>query len=326
MSEVNLFETFNLHKLDSIAATLDAPKPAEKTENTEDKTTELKKPELARTPDVKNLTDLKLVEEEEEPKKETKKPAEKKAENENEEEEEEIPVERPLKKEKELGELKSRFVSMASHEFRTPLSTIQSSAALIGRYTLTEQQSQREKHTARIKSSVTTLNTILNDFLSLSKIEQGEVILKIGQVQLGNFLRETSDEIEGLLKNGQVIRTIDETNGLVIETDQGILKNILFNLLSNAIKYSGEGVIECKALADPEKLRISVRDHGIGIPESEQKHLFRRFFRAHNATNIEGTGLGLYIVSGYVNLLKGSIDYHSEEGKGSTFTISIPLI
>ncbi|HLF63190.1 MAG TPA: PAS domain-containing sensor histidine kinase [Saprospiraceae bacterium] len=230
-----------------------------------------------------------------------------------------------LEKEKELSELKSRFVSTASHEFRTPLSTIQSSAALIGRYALTEQQEQREKHIARIKSSVSILNTILNDFLSLSKLEQGEVALKPEQIPIREFLNETFDEIEGLLKEGQELRSRDETDGLVIDTDKGVLKNILFNLLSNAIKYSGPGVIGCQTTSSDAHITISVTDQGMGIPLSEQKHLFERFFRAHNATNIQGTGLGLYIVSGYVKLLRGNISFRSEEGKGSTFTIILPF-
>ncbi len=230
-----------------------------------------------------------------------------------------------FEKERELSELKSRFVSTASHEFRTPLSTIQSSAALIGRYPLSEQQEQREKHITRIKSSVNTLNTILNDFLSLSKLEQGEIVLKADTIQVQELLKETFEEIEGLLKDGQELIDIDETDGLVITSDKGVLKNILFNLFSNAIKYSGAGTIECKSQCANGILSISVTDHGMGIPASEQKHLFERFFRAYNATNVQGTGLGLYIVSGYVKLLKGKITFHSTESKGSTFIVTIPF-
>lgn len=229
-----------------------------------------------------------------------------------------------LEKEKELGELKSRFVSTASHEFRTPLSTIQSSAALIGRYPQSEQQEQREKHISRIKSSVNILNTILNDFLSLSKLEQGEVILKREQIEIFDFLNETCQEMEGLLKDRQNIVPFVDGQDFVVTTDKGVLKNILFNLLSNAIKYSGAGEIECKAFRDGDRISISVTDHGMGIPASEQKHLFQRFFRAYNATNIQGTGLGLYIVSQYAQLLKGEITFHSEEGAGSVFTFTLP--
>jgi signal transduction histidine kinase len=229
-----------------------------------------------------------------------------------------------LETEKELSELKSRFVSTASHEFRTPLSTILSSSALIGRYQLSEQQEQREKHIGRIKSAVNILNTILNDFLSLSKLEQGEVLIKTEEIRIRHFLEQTCDEMEGLLKEGQELKAIDKTDGATFVTDPAMLKNILFNLLSNAIKYSGPGSIECIADIKDGQLQIEVIDHGMGIPASEQKHLFERFFRAHNATNIQGTGLGLYIVNGYVKLLKGQIRFHSEEGEGSTFVVRIP--
>jgi PAS domain S-box-containing protein len=230
-----------------------------------------------------------------------------------------------LVKEKELGELKSRFVSTASHEFRTPLSTIQSSAALIGRYAQTEQQEQREKHITRIKTSVSLLNTILNDFLSLSKLEQGEVSPKPERIHVANFVMETCAEIEGLLKEGQELHVSDETDGTVIVSDRGILKNILFNLMTNAIKYSDTGIIECLTQRTNDHLSISIIDTGIGIPDQDQKHLFERFFRAHNASNIQGTGLGLYIVNGYVRLLRGDISFRSEEGKGSTFTVMLPI-
>lgn len=230
-----------------------------------------------------------------------------------------------LEKEKELSELKSRFVSTASHEFRTPLSTILSSAALVGRYSGSDQQPKREKHIERIKSSVSTLNSILNDFLSLSKLEHGEIVLKPERIRVDTFLHETCEEIEGLLQENQKLVCIDETNGLEITTDKVMLKNILFNLLSNAIKYSGPGEITGKASLNDNHLVIDIIDRGMGIPQSEQKHMFERFFRAHNATNIQGTGLGLYIVSGYVRMLNGSIAFQSEEGKGSTFTVTFPI-
>ncbi len=230
-----------------------------------------------------------------------------------------------LEKEKELSDLKSRFVSTASHEFRTPLSTILSSAALVGRYTLTEQQDQREKHVSRIKSAVGTLNTILNDFLSLSKLEQGKVTLKPEVVQIGDFIHATVDEMDGLLKKDQQILVHDDTAGLRMMTDPAVLKNILYNLLSNSIKYSGPGDITCHARHYGAALVIDIVDQGIGVPVSEQKHLFERFFRAYNSTNIQGTGLGLYIVNNYINLLDGTIDFQSEEGKGSTFTVTLPI-
>jgi two-component system, LuxR family, sensor kinase FixL len=231
-----------------------------------------------------------------------------------------------LDKEKELSELKSRFVSMASHEFRTPLSTILSSSALIGRYSETDQQAKREKHINRIKSAVNGLNGILNDFLSLSKIEEGRIFVKIQSHKIDAIVTEVLDDIEGLLKDGQRLEYKNVSGNVTIQTDKSILKNILFNLTSNAIKYSAEHtVIHCITSVDDSILQIEIVDQGMGIPIREQKHLFSRFFRASNATNIEGTGLGLNIVSGYVEMLNGSIDFDSIEEEGTTFILRLPI-
>lgn len=230
-----------------------------------------------------------------------------------------------LAKEMELGELKSRFVSMASHEFRTPLSTILSSAALLQRYTLEEHQDRRDKHISRIKSSVANLTGILNDFLSLSKLEEGKIEVNYQRITLSELCGEVVDEVQGLLKEGQHIYHEDRTSGKEVELDRRIMKNILFNLLSNAIKYSGEDKpIHCIAEFEESNLCVTIRDQGIGIPLAEQKHLFSRFFRATNSLNIQGTGLGLDIVNRYLKLLNGTITFESEEGAGSSFTITIP--
>lgn len=233
---------------------------------------------------------------------------------------------RAYEKEKELSELKSRFVSMASHEFRTPLSTILSSADLIEAYTREEQQEKRARHTGRIKSSVSNLTGILNDFLSLSKLEEGKVGIQPAPFMLFPFLETTTDELSGLLKPGQHILKHLPEHDVEIFSDPKVLKNILFNLLSNAIKYSDAGSpIDCMVEQDGDKLRISVKDHGIGIPKEEQQHVFTRFFRAHNAENIQGTGLGLNIVKRYVELLGGSINFESELSKGTTFVCILPM-
>ena len=230
-----------------------------------------------------------------------------------------------LDKEKELNELKSRFVSMASHEFRTPLSTILSSAALISRYTEEAQNEKRQKHINRIKSAVNNLTGILNDFLSLSKIEEGKVEINKDTIHIQELCDLVMDELKGLLKEKQQI-VLDHTEDITIHTDKRILKNILFNLLSNAIKYSPEeSHIKCKVRLLNKVLNIDIEDNGIGIPEHEQKYLFDRFFRATNVENIQGTGLGLNIVKKYADLLGGSISFMSQEGKGTTFTLKIPM-
>ena len=233
---------------------------------------------------------------------------------------------RAYEKEKELSELKSRFVSMASHEFRTPLSAILSSADLIEAYPREEQQEKRLRHTSRIKSSVTNLTGILNDFLSLSKLEEGKVGIQPVHFQLHEFVEETLEEISGLLKTGQHVRKVMPEPPLEMFTDKKVLKNICFNLLSNAIKYSDAGQpIDCRLHADGPMLHIAVTDYGIGIPLEEQQHVFSRFFRAHNAENIQGTGLGLNIVKRYVDLLQGSITFESELGRGTTIRCILPI-
>ena len=235
-------------------------------------------------------------------------------------------LEASLAKEKELNELKSRFVSMASHEFRTPLSTILSSSALIGRYAEGDQQPKREKHLDRIKNAVSGLNSILNDFLSISKIEEGRIPITIQELKVGDICAEVIGDIEGLLKEEQKIEHQDLSGNITLQTDKNILKNILFNLTSNAIKYSGEGTtVNCTTEKVDDVLQISIKDQGMGIPKHDQKHLFSRFFRASNVTNIQGTGLGLNIVAGYVKMLNGEIDFESEPDVGSTFIVRIPI-
>lgn len=232
-----------------------------------------------------------------------------------------------LEKEKELNEMKSRFVSMASHQFRTPLSSVLSSAELIEAYESEDgKQEKRNKHTARIKAAVTNLTDILNDFLSVSRLEEGKVELQPVQFTLEEFCKEIREETEGLLKPGQIIRHESTHPKATVYLDKKCLKNVLFNLLSNASKYSDPDTeITCYSAIEGEHMLIKVSDQGMGIPIEDQKHLFTRFFRAHNAENIQGTGLGLNIVRRYVNLMDGKIEFESEVGKGSTFQIFIPL-
>ena len=229
-----------------------------------------------------------------------------------------------LEKQKEVNDLKSRFVSMASHEFRTPLSTILSSISLLAKYETTEDQPKRDKHIDRIKSSVKNLTDILNEFLSLGKIEAGKVEVHPELFDITEFISGIVNEMNVLLKPGQIM---EYTHVGISHTyaDSQLFKHVLVNLLSNAIKFSPENsiiLIECTIQND--KATITVTDQGIGIPKSDQIHLFDRFFRATNVTNIQGTGLGLHIVGRYIELLNGRIHYNSELEKGSTFTIELP--
>lgn len=230
-----------------------------------------------------------------------------------------------LEKERELNELKSKFVSIASHEFRTPLSTILSSASLINQYNAKGESDKSTKHIHRIKSSVNHLTGILNDFLSLGKLEEGKMDVVKESINIPEFIQEITEEVLPLLKTGQKIASTFAGDEIPLQTDSRILRNIFFNLLSNASKYSHSGqTITLDVTYSKSDLCIKIIDEGIGIPPTELKHLFERFFRASNATNIQGSGLGLHIVKKYLDLLNGTIAFTSEERKGSTFTITIP--
>ncbi|HVX48805.1 MAG TPA: PAS domain-containing sensor histidine kinase [Chitinophagaceae bacterium] len=233
-------------------------------------------------------------------------------------------VSEALNKEKELNEIKSKFVSMASHEFRTPLSTVLSSAALIGRYIKEEEQPSRDRHIKRIRESVKHLNDLLEDFLSLGKLEEGKVKVTFTAFNPQEFIGEVAEEMKPVLKNGQMINVTAEGGGMFV-TDKRLVKNILINLLSNAAKFSGESCEIKLALQNSgDSLALSVSDKGIGISEDDQQHLFSSFYRGNNAGNIPGTGLGLHIVKRYTELIGGYINVHSVLGEGTTFTVDLP--
>lgn len=235
----------------------------------------------------------------------------------------EAEVRKSLEKEKELNELKSRFVTLASHEFRTPLSTILSSATLIAKYEEIGDKEKMNKHIHRIKSCVAELTVILNDFLSLSKLEEGVVTNTPSEFNIYLLSKEIQDEMLPSLNEKQTF-TYLHNGPEVVYLDKNIIKNILLNLISNAIKYSEEGLIELAVTVNNGAIIFTVKDQGIGISEEDKKFLFTRFFRAHNAANIQGTGLGLNIVKRYVELLNGHISIESRIDQGSTFTIEIP--
>lgn len=228
-----------------------------------------------------------------------------------------------LGKERQLNEIKSRFVSMASHEFRTPLSTVLSSASLLAKYTEADEQDKRNRHIDRIKNSVKDLNDILEDFLALGKLDEGRVECRNDRFNLQGFINDLADEFKPHLKINQQL--IIQYNGLAdFSSDKKLLKNIVINLISNAIKFSGEGTaISMHVTTSPEKAIISIQDRGIGIPKEDLAHLFTSFFRGANVTNIQGTGLGLHIVKRYLDLLGGEIEITSCLGEGTVATITL---
>lgn len=229
-----------------------------------------------------------------------------------------------LTKERELNELKSRFVSMASHEFRTPLATILSSVNLVSRHAENGNREGIDKHVGRITSSVDNLTAILNDFLSLEKLEQGKVHCKPEEFDLCELVRSVCDEVGSIAKEGQHIELKGPSSSCTVQLDPQLMRNILLNLLSNAVKYSPEHSAIHLTVELADRLKITVRDEGMGIPKEDQQHLFERFFRAKNATNIQGTGLGLNIVRKHVDLMEGTINFESATEKGTTFIISLP--
>ena len=233
---------------------------------------------------------------------------------------------RTLQKEKELGILKSRFVTMASHEFRTPLTTILSSTFLLENYTGDKLETEKKKHLERIKGAVRNLTELLNDFLSLGKLEEGIVRVSYRELNLEAFIEDIVQEVSLVKKEDQRIVVELDIQTDAIMMDKHLLRNILLNLLSNAIKYSpADGSIGLIVYDTGNNIKFKITDQGIGIPPDEQKFVFKRFFRGNNTTEIQGTGLGLNIVKRYVKLLKGKIEFTSRVNTGTSFTVTLPL-
>jgi PAS domain S-box-containing protein len=229
-----------------------------------------------------------------------------------------------LDKEKQLNEIKSRFVSMASHEFRTPLSTVLSSASLIDKYAGSGDQEKRSRHIEKIKNSVKHLNNLLEDFLSLGKLDEGKIGIHFHEFNLGELIEDTIEEMVPSLKTGQQI-IYDNTRQHPISSDKNLIRNILFNLVSNAIKFSDVSQqIHIYSSVKDNTTFVTIRDEGLGISDEDQQHLFTSFFRGRNVVNIQGTGLGLHIVKRYVDLLGGMIELESKLGQGTQITFSIP--
>lgn len=228
-----------------------------------------------------------------------------------------------LLQEKELNDMKSRFVTMASHEFRTPLATILSSISLVNKYTSPESEEKRTKHILRIKSAVNNMTDILNDFLNLGKLEEGKTNVDAEEFNLKNLVETITQEMQSITSGQQKIHY--KYSGIeTVYSDRTMIRTIIMNLVSNAVKFTGEdGVIHVEIDNTPGMVQLVIQDNGIGISAEDQKYLFDRFFRGKNATNIQGTGLGLNIVAKHVELLGGKIALESELEKGTRFMISL---
>ncbi|MFP5081733.1 ATP-binding protein [Pedobacter sp. JCM 36344] len=231
-----------------------------------------------------------------------------------------------LDKEKELSKLKSRFVSIASHEFRTPLSLVQLSASLIERHALPYENPNIRKHVIKIKDAVLNVTAILNDFLSLEKIDGGMVQAKCNYFNMKELAVEIAEEMQIALKGNQKILYKHRGSDTSIKLDQNLLKNCIVILIDNAIKYSGvDCEIQFYTKINHKNCTIRICDNGIGIPIDDQKHLFEAFFRAHNTGKISGSGLGLSILSRYTELMKGKVDFRSRINKGTLFFLKFPI-
>ena len=229
-----------------------------------------------------------------------------------------------LAAEKELGESKSLFVSLALHEFRSPLTVVLSSASLLEQYPALKQQPQRQLHVERIRQSVHHLNNILEEFLSVARIEEGRILAHPEYISAAALLLDIVANVQGILKTGQtIVQEIDCIE--LVWLDPSLLRKIIVNLLSNALKYSGENsVVTLRVDCRDNIFTIRVRDQGIGISAADQPHLFERFFRARNVAHVPGTGLGLYIVARYSKMMGGTIDLESELEAGTTVTLRVP--
>ncbi|MBA4319046.1 MAG: hypothetical protein C0412_11665, partial [Flavobacterium sp.] len=235
-------------------------------------------------------------------------------------------VKSALLKEKELSELKSKFISITSHEFRTPLTTIISSAQLLGKYGRTWDEDRFLKHTERIQKSVQYLTNLLNDVLTISRTESGKIKFEPRLINLKNLCLSILEDISVQLTDKHKLNfefLIPEEKQVI---DEKLITFILFNLLSNAIKYSIDGgIVDFIVALEEKNLVFTIHDDGIGIPETDQSNLFEPFNRGQNVGTISGTGLGMSIVKRSVDIHGGSISFESKVNNGSRFFVRIPI-
>ncbi len=231
-----------------------------------------------------------------------------------------------LDREKELSELKSRFTSMVSHEFRTPLAVILTSISLLHNYSDRMDAEKREQKFQTIKGQVQYLTHLLDDVLSLSRADTVGLVMQTVDLNLIAFCQDIIEQVQTAINPDAVIEFVYSEACHSVQADDKLLRHILHNLLSNAIKYSPNGdEIVLTAECHHDELTILVKDSGIGIPKHNQKNLFTSFHRADNVGGISGTGLGLAIAKRAVDACNGTISVESNEGIGTTFTVSIPV-
>ncbi|HPF58967.1 MAG TPA: response regulator [Candidatus Competibacteraceae bacterium] len=232
-----------------------------------------------------------------------------------------------LVEERELNQLKNRFISMVSHEFRTPLSIILSSTELLEHYGRQWPLEKQARHLKRIKTSVIHLNQLIGDVLILGRAEAGRIAFHPRWLDLEPFCRELMEELQLTLGAQHALVTTVEGENSMLWIDPNVLRSILYNLASNAIKFSPEGgpvtlCVQCQS----EQIRLIVQDQGIGIPPEACSRLYEAFYRAENAALLPGTGLGLVIVQRLLKAHQGAIEFQSQLHQGTTFTVTFPRI
>lgn len=235
-------------------------------------------------------------------------------------------IRKALEQEKELSELKTRFVSMASHEFRTPLTTIHSSAELLNRYYGEWPREKVQKHLDRIESNVAHMTGLLEEVLMLGKIDSGHMECHPQELDAAGCMLDLLEELRmgGLFVHHDLELILPEGE-IVMTSDPRLLRMAITNLVSNAVKYSpADTLIRIAITHTPEWLTMEVEDQGIGIPPEDIPHLFEPFHRAGNVDTRPGTGLGLTVLERAVSMHQGRIAVHSEMGKGTRFTVSLP--
>jgi signal transduction histidine kinase len=224
--------------------------------------------------------------------------------------------------EKELNELKTRFISMVSHEYRTPLTVILSSTYILDQFYQMQDYRGFSKQIDHIQSAVKSMTEMLEDVLVIGRQESGRVEIFSEKYDIVDLCLEIKDQMEALFKGEHDIVIDSSSPKVYVRTDSKILLHILNNLASNACKYSPKAEsVTIKIRESEEEISVSIIDKGIGIPEKEQKSVFEPFFRSHNIGTIPGTGLGLAIVKRFVDMLDARLTLQSKEHEGSTFTL-----
>ncbi len=237
----------------------------------------------------------------------------------------EAAVEQALDKEKDLNKQKTRFLSIVSHDFRTPLTVIQATIDLLETYGMKWPEEKVISHYGRVRKSIDYMTQLIEEVLIIGRVDEGRVVFQPEPLDIVEFSSELFEEIKVIANEHHVMKYIDETYQRKGYLDEKIMTHVLNNLMSNAIKYSPKGgVIELHVAHDGRKAKFEIKDEGIGIPEEELERLFEPFHRCSNVSGIKGTGLGLGIVKRFVDIHGGTININSEEGKGTTVTVEIP--